>query len=142
MRLCRLFVGADPDLWEATTRSLRLDGYVTSVRLEKFFWSVLADIGERDGLSLSQLIARLYSESLEEGHDIDNFASFLRVCCGRYLGLQLTGDIPVDIDTPIRGLDAEGILAREKARRDGTLRPLDATAPRSPQQSAAQGVTP
>lgn len=117
--MCRLFIGADSDLWAAGTRSMRLDGYVTSVRLEQFFWSVLEDIGARDGLSLSQLIARLYAESLEEGHDIDNFASFLRVCCGRYLSLQLTGDIPLDADAPIRGLDADGILAREKARRGG-----------------------
>ncbi|MBU1176608.1 MAG: ribbon-helix-helix domain-containing protein [Alphaproteobacteria bacterium] len=117
--MCRLFIGADPDQWDASTRSLRLDGYVTSVRLERFFWAVLEDIGARDGLSLGQLLARLYAESLEEGRDIDNFASFLRVCCGRYLDLQLTGDIPTDGGAPISGLDAEGILARERARRDG-----------------------
>lgn len=115
--MCRLFVGADATLWEAQTRSMRLDGVSTSVRLESFFWSVLEEIGRRDGLSPSQLIARLAREWSEAGHDLDNFASFLRVCCGRYLALQLTGDVPTALDAPIRALDADAILARERGRR-------------------------
>ena len=34
--MCQLFVGADPALWENETRSLRLSGMATSVRLERF----------------------------------------------------------------------------------------------------------
>lgn len=111
--MCQLFVGADPALWENDTRSIRMEGMATSVRLEAFFWNVLEEIGNRDGLSVSQLLQRLYRESLEEGHDLDNFASFLRVCCGRYLALQLTGELPIDKAVPIRSVDAAGILARE-----------------------------
>lgn len=113
--MCQLFIGADPDLWAATTRSMRIEGYATSVRLENFFWSVLEEIGSRDGLSLGQLVSRLHAESVAEGHDLDNFASFLRVCCGRYLALRLAGDIPEDA-TAIKDLDALAILARERAR--------------------------
>ncbi|WP_104204195.1 ribbon-helix-helix domain-containing protein [Billgrantia saliphila] len=114
--MCRLFIDADPDYWDPQTRSMRLDGVSTSVRLERFFWEVLEEIGRRDGLGLSRLVAKLSRECAEAGHDGDNFASFLRVCCGRYLALQLVGDIPTSRDAPIAGLDAEGILARERRR--------------------------
>lgn len=124
--MCRLFIGADPDLWDVATRSMRIDGVSTSVRLENLFWTTLEEIGGRDGLSLAQLITRLYRESIEEGHDLDNFSSFLRVCCGRYLSLQLEGDIPQDRHTAIGTLEAESILARERSRKAQSLSRLSA----------------
>ncbi len=112
--MCRLFIGADPELWSSVTRSLRIDGVVTSVRLENFFWWTLEDIAVRDDLTVSRLIGKLYDESRNEGHDLDNFASFLRVCCGRYLSLQLNGLVPTDRSTAISTLDADAILVREQ----------------------------
>ncbi len=114
--MCRLFVGADPALWRNRTRSVRLSGVSTSIRLEDFYWTTLEEIARRDGLSLGQLVSRLYDELASEG-EIDNFASFLRVCCGRYLALQLAGEVPANRAVPIRSLDAERILARENAAR-------------------------
>jgi predicted DNA-binding ribbon-helix-helix protein len=35
--MCQLFVGADHHLWESHTKSLRIDGVVTSIRLERSF---------------------------------------------------------------------------------------------------------
>ncbi len=124
--MCRLFIGADPELWGVQTRSMRIDGVSTSVRLENFFWGALEEIGNRDGLSLAQLMTRLYAEALEEGHDVDNFASFLRVCCGRYLALQLEGEIPLDNSIPIRSLEADTILTRERSRRAASMARLSA----------------
>ncbi len=112
--MCRLFIGADPELWLSVTRSLRIDGVVTSVRLENFFWWALEDIAARDDLTVSRLIGKLYDKSRNEGHDLDNFASFLRVCCGRYLSLQLNGLVPTDKSTAISTLDADTILVREQ----------------------------
>ncbi|SCD23906.1 ribbon-helix-helix domain-containing protein [Brucella inopinata] len=112
--MCRLFIGADAELWQSVTRSLRIDGAVTSVRLENFFWWTLEDIAARDNLTVSRLLGKLYDESRNEGHDLDNFASFLRVCCGRYLSLQLNGFVPTEKTTPISALDAQTILAREQ----------------------------
>lgn len=112
--MCRLFIGAHPDGWQSQARSMRLSGSVTSIRLENYFWHVLEDIAHRDGLSLSKLIARLHHESLEAGHDIRNFTSFLRVCCLRYLNLQLSGVIPIDSSVAIASLDADSILQQEQ----------------------------
>ncbi|MFD1197041.1 ribbon-helix-helix domain-containing protein [Brucella gallinifaecis] len=112
--MCRLFIGAEPELWQSVTRSLRIDGVVTSVRLENFFWWALEDIAMRDNLTINRLLGRLYDESRAEGHDLDNFASFLRVCCGRYLALQSMGLVPTDKKTGISTLDADAILLREQ----------------------------
>ena len=114
--MCRLFIEADPALWESATRSIRIDGMVTSVRLERFFWNILGEIGARDDMNITQLITKLYRESVETGHDRGNFTSFLRVCCGRYLALQLSGDIPDNDCAPISRLDAVRILETEKRR--------------------------
>ena len=110
--MCKLFINADPVMWESSTRSLRIDGMVTSVRLENFFWSILEEIAARDGMTPPQMITRLYHESIDANHDLGNFTSFLRVCCGRYLALQLSGDIPTRADIPIATLDADAILSK------------------------------
>jgi predicted DNA-binding ribbon-helix-helix protein len=91
----------------------------TSIRLENLRWQVLEEIGARDGLSGAQLITRLYDELAETGGDCANFSSFLRVSCGRYLALQVSGRIPADVGVPIRSLDADWVLAGEKPRRPG-----------------------
>ncbi|WP_421958287.1 ribbon-helix-helix domain-containing protein [Pseudoalteromonas phenolica] len=35
--MCQLFIGANQDCWKNITRSLRIDGVTTSIRLEHFF---------------------------------------------------------------------------------------------------------
>jgi predicted DNA-binding ribbon-helix-helix protein len=115
--VCRLFIGADPALWEKATHSLRLHGLSTSIRIEAFFWRVLEEVAQRDGLILNELLTRLYDEVAQADRDAVNFASFLRVCCGRYLALQLAGEIPEDQAVPIRTLDAQAILERERRQR-------------------------
>ena len=111
--MCQLFINAKSSLWSSRTRSLRIDGMVTSIRLENYFWNVLAEIAERDLLNIPQMLTRLYHESIDAGHDLGNFTSFLRVCCLRYLALLNSGDIPRQQDIKISSLNAENILARE-----------------------------
>ncbi|MBX2805451.1 MAG: ribbon-helix-helix domain-containing protein [Hyphomicrobiales bacterium] len=113
--MCQLFVGANRELWEPHTHSLRLHGASTSIRLEIFFWDVLDEVARRDGMTLNELIIKLYDEVIEAEHGVDNFASFLRVCCGRYLRLQADRMIPTDPAIPIRALDAENILHKERS---------------------------
>ena len=104
--MCKLFIQADSQLWQSTTRSLRIDGVVTSIRLENGFWDVLEEIASRDNMQVPQMITRLYHESIDAGHDLSNFTSFLRVCVMRYLSLQKSGFIPTDLTTPLASLEA------------------------------------
>jgi predicted DNA-binding ribbon-helix-helix protein len=114
--MCELFIGADSTLWASKTRSLRIDGVATSVRMETFFWQVLEEIAARDNMTSNQVITKLYFESMDADHDLGNFTSFLRVCCGRYLALMSKGEISTDMSSPLSEVDSRGILAREGLR--------------------------
>jgi len=111
--MCRIFINADPDLYRCRSRSMRLHGVATSIRLENHFWRILEEIGARDGMSVGQLVARLYDELALAGRDLSNFTSFLRVSCARYLSLQVAGGIPADCAIPIRSLNADQVLSAE-----------------------------
>ena len=65
---------------------------------------MLQEIAARDGYSLAQLCTKLYDELVAEHGAVDNFTSFLRVCCTRYLALQLSGEIPRDARVPVRSI--------------------------------------
>jgi len=108
--MCQIFVRANPQSYEATTRSIRLHGVVTSIRLENLFWDTLEEIGARDGMTVPQLLSKLYDELLEHRGDIPNFSSFLRVCGLGYLALQVEQRIPGDLSIPIRSLNATAVL--------------------------------
>ncbi|HCL86401.1 MAG TPA: aryl-sulfate sulfotransferase [Comamonadaceae bacterium] len=111
--MCQVFTSADPALYESRARSVRLHGVATSIRLENLFWQVLKEISARDGMTVPQLCARLHDELTQQCGQVENFASFLRVCCGRYLALQLSGGIPRDTRVSIRSLDAAQVLASQ-----------------------------
>src|SRR5450830_1066361 len=111
--MCQVFINADPHLYDCRARSVRLHGVATSIRLENLFWNVLTDIAQRDGMSVPQLCTKLYDELIAARGEVDNFASFLRVCSGRYLALQLSVGIPQDTSIPISSLNAQRVLATE-----------------------------
>ncbi len=117
--MCGLFVGADPELWTSQTRSIRMDGMVTSVRLENMFWSILEEIAAKDDMNVPQLLHQLYNESIDEGHDLGNFTSFLRVCCLRFIDLQLKGLIPQATNVTLENLRSDDILTREAEHNQG-----------------------
>ncbi|MFC3151315.1 ribbon-helix-helix domain-containing protein [Litoribrevibacter euphylliae] len=113
--MCQLFINADESLWVSKTRSLRVDGVVTSVRLENFFWDVLEELASRDGMTVTQMISKLYLESMDAEHDISNFSSFLRVCCGRYLSMTSDGLLQRDLNEPLESVDSSRLLKEEQA---------------------------
>ena len=49
--MCELYVKADPILYESRSRSLRICGVVTTVRLENQFWDILSEIASVDGMT-------------------------------------------------------------------------------------------
>lgn len=108
--MCEVFISADPQSYDSRTRSVRLHGVVTSIRLENLFWQVLEEIGRRDGMSVAQLIDKLYDELVQARGEVGNFASFLRVSALRYEALLAQGRIPVDTAVAIGTLDARSVL--------------------------------
>jgi len=87
--MCGIYINADPILYESRTRSLRIHGVITTVRLENLFWDVLHEIAGRENMTTSQFAVKLYDELIAlRGEMPTNFASFLRVCCLRYLSMR------------------------------------------------------
>lgn len=99
--MCELYVKADPILYESRSRSLRIRGVVTTLRLENQFWDVLREIAEVDGMTTNQLITKLYDEVMEYRGEVVNFASFLRVSCIRYLSQRRSAE-PVPLKAVAR----------------------------------------
>ena len=65
LRMCKLFIEANTELWKPSTRSIRIQGMVTSIRLEFNFWMVLEEIATRDSLTIPEMLNRLYQEALD-----------------------------------------------------------------------------
>lgn len=86
--MCELYIKADPILYESRTRSLRIHGVITTLRLENQFWDILTEMAAGEGLTTNQLITNLYEEITKARDEVVNFSSFLRVCCTRYLAQQ------------------------------------------------------
>jgi|SRR5579872_1307820 len=85
--MCNIYVKADAMQYESRTRSLRIHGVPTTIRMENLFWDVLGEMAARDGQTTNQLIVKLHDELTAYREDAFNFASFLRVCCLRYLAI-------------------------------------------------------
>lgn len=113
--MCQLFINANQELWSSATRSLRIDGVSTSIRLESFFWNILEEISAREQLSVNQMITKLYSEYSDADLDVSNFTSFLRVCCSRYLSLIADGDLIRDDLLSLDYVDADSLISNEES---------------------------
>ena len=108
--MCEVFISADPQSYDSRTRSVRLHGVVTSIRLENLFWQVLEEIAARDDMGVVQLIEKLYDELVAARGEVGNFASFLRVSALRYEAMVAQGRIPGDTSIAIGSLDAKTVL--------------------------------
>ena len=83
--MCEFFVKADPILYESRSRTVRIHGVLTSIRLENLVWDLLAQMAADEGCTTNSLIATFHDEIMAHRGEVPNFASFLRVTCMRYL---------------------------------------------------------
>ena len=83
--MCRIFAGQDPERYAYETRSVRISGYPTSVRLEARFWRIIEEIAHGQGMTVGKFLSQLHDEALEIHGEVGNFASLLRCSCLVYL---------------------------------------------------------
>lgn len=83
--MCRMFAGQEPGSYAYETRSVRLSGFPTSVRLESRFWEIIEEIALGQNLTVGKFLSQLYEEAMEINGGISNFASLLRCTCLIYL---------------------------------------------------------
>ena len=87
--MCEFFVKADPIQYEQRSRTVRIHGALTSIRLENMVWDTLAEMAEAEGCTTNALIALFHDEILAHRGEVPNFASFLRITCMRHLRRRL-----------------------------------------------------
>ena len=61
--MCELYVKADPILYESRSRSLRIRGVVTTLRLENQFWDILREIAEVLNITESR-VSQIHSAAI------------------------------------------------------------------------------
>ena len=83
--MCQVYSGTSPERYECDSRSIRIQGCVTSIRLENQFWDVLKQMAEEENQNVPQFINVLYKEVLNTQKEVHNFTSFLRVACMIFL---------------------------------------------------------
>jgi len=86
--MCKIYAQTDPILYECRSRSVRISGVTTTIRLENLFWQTLSELAADNDMTTNQLIAKLHEEITQHLGETTNFASFLRVCCLRYLSMR------------------------------------------------------
>ncbi len=98
--MCQLFAGQPRENYESFTRSLRLNGQSTSIRLESTFWRILDNIAEAESLSTPQFVSKLHSEVMAKYGEVQNFTSLLRCTCLVHLEKATTPDHSVTRAVP------------------------------------------
>jgi len=84
--MCSIFSNIDPKLYASESRSVRLGGHVTSIRLEASFWRILEEIAATQEVSVGRLLTKLHDELLAVDSGSASFASLLRCACLTYVG--------------------------------------------------------
>ena len=93
--MCQIYASAEPARYESEARSLRIQGCVTSIRLEKEFWIILEEMAAETENSTPELINALYTEVHQNFGEVRNFTSFLRTACTIYLTRKGGGEQPL-----------------------------------------------
>ena len=122
--MCEFFVKADPIQYEQRSRTVRMHGVLTSIRLENMVWDILAEMAEDEGCTTNALIAQFHDEILAHRGEVPNFASFLRVTCMRYLRRRMMEMERQGADSPDLPVQATGTHGRSLPAPGGTVAPL------------------
>lgn len=90
--MCRILTSDDASCHERQTRSIRMNGQSTSIRLERAFWDILDAMARHQGYTTPRFLSELQTEVLELRGEVSNFTSLLRCACLR--GQNLLGESP------------------------------------------------
>jgi predicted DNA-binding ribbon-helix-helix protein len=71
----------DMGLVQPSSRSVRLNGFATCMRLEQVYWDILAEIAKVNCCSVSALLSYLDREVHLRHGGVKNFSGLVRVVC-------------------------------------------------------------
>jgi predicted DNA-binding ribbon-helix-helix protein len=73
--------GFDMGLVRPLSRSVRLNGFATCLRLEQVYWDILAEMARTNRCSISTLLSYLDREVHLRHGGVKNFSGLVRVVC-------------------------------------------------------------
>ncbi|MGO4002296.1 MULTISPECIES: ribbon-helix-helix domain-containing protein [Pseudomonas] len=71
----------DMELARPLSRSVRLNGFATCLRLEQVYWDILARMAKRNCCSVSALLSHVDREVHLRHGGVKNFSGLVRVMC-------------------------------------------------------------
>lgn len=83
--MCQIFASIPREKYDYQSRSIRIQGHVTSIRLEAMYWNILEESAQAQEMTLAQFLSQLYDEVLTLDGEVYNFTSLLRCGCINYL---------------------------------------------------------
>lgn len=83
--MCRILSSQAPSAFAYQTRSVRLGGHATSIKLENAFWEILEEIATTLNKPLGRLLTEIHDEMLFISGETQNFTSLLRCACLKYV---------------------------------------------------------
>jgi predicted DNA-binding ribbon-helix-helix protein len=102
--MCRILSSQPVQTFTYQTRSVRLGGHATSIKLESAFWDILEEIAAELKTPLGKFLTEVHDEVLMLSGDTHNFTSLLRCACLKYV-------------SEIRGHPKAEALLRERPRK-------------------------
>jgi predicted DNA-binding ribbon-helix-helix protein len=83
--MCSILSGQPLEAFTYETRSVRLGGHATSIKLEGAFWDILDEIAAELQMPLGKFLTEMHDEVLLLSGDAHNFTSLLRCACLTYV---------------------------------------------------------
>lgn len=83
--MCRILSSQPASSFAYQTRSVRLGGHATSIKLEAAFWEILEEISLALNKPLGRFLTELHDEVLFISGETHNFTSLLRCACLTYV---------------------------------------------------------
>ncbi|RON16769.1 ribbon-helix-helix domain-containing protein [Pseudomonas frederiksbergensis] len=81
VRIDSLVSEFDMGLAQPLSRSVRLNGFATCLRLEQVYWDILGDMAKVNRCSVSALLSRVDREVHLRHGGVKNFTGLVRVVC-------------------------------------------------------------
>ena len=75
--MCEFFVKADPIQYEQRSRTVRIHGVLTSIRLENMAWDILAEMAEDEGRTTDALVSLFHDRILEYSGEVEPVRIFV-----------------------------------------------------------------
>ena len=83
--MCHILSSQHGDSFAYQTRSVRLGGHATSIKLEGAFWDILEEIAVVMKMPLGRFLTEVHDEVILLSGNVNNFTSLLRCACLTYV---------------------------------------------------------